>query len=588
MDRREPAPRGTSRYAVLFFVGFLLALTTIFLGCRGSVDRVYDDALGSSGGIDGGGKGNEGDGNTVAPSTAPAKIGGTVVGLLGAGLVLQNNGGDDLTVLSGGAFAFTTLIPPGQPYNVTVRAQPSGPTQTCTVSNGAGTAAGVDVLNISVTCVTQAYPIGGSVVGLVGAGLVLQNNGGNDLPVSADGAFTFTQPVPSGASFNVSVKTQPSGPAQTCSVSGATGTVVTAPVSSVVVNCGTNTFTVGGTVTGLAGTLVIQNNAGDDRMVTANGSFAFATPILGGATYNVTVKTQPLYPPVAQTCTIANGSGTIGAANVGNVAITCTTAAFTLGGNVSGLTSAGLVLQNNGGSNKTITASGAFSFGAPVLSGSPYNVTILTQPGNDKCVVTGGTGTVTNANINTINVSCTPLIVLTEEFDGVAAPGLPAGWSTAVIGVPGDPSWITETSPVNTAPNSAHAADIGHVSELTLDSPAINIATSSAQLTFWNHYETETPWDGAVLEISIAGGAFQDIIAAGGAFVAGGYNQTLNSGAGNPVGGRNSWAGSNQTQTIVNLPASAAGKSIVLRWRMGSDDGADAPGWNIDSIQVKN
>src|SRR5688500_17452607 len=62
--------------------------------------------------------------------------------------------------------------------------------------------------------------------------------------------------------------------------------------------------TVGGTVSGLAGTgLVLQNNAGDDLAISANGSFVFTTALSRGTAYNVTVKTPPSFP--AQNCVLA-------------------------------------------------------------------------------------------------------------------------------------------------------------------------------------------------------------------------------------------------------------------------------------------
>ena len=64
---------------------------------------------------------------------------------------------------------------------------------------------------------------------------------------------------------------------------------------------------------------MLSDNGGDDLTLTANGSFAFATKLAGGAAYNVTVKTNPS----GQTCSVANGSGTIAAADVTNVAVTC-------------------------------------------------------------------------------------------------------------------------------------------------------------------------------------------------------------------------------------------------------------------------
>ena len=84
------------------------------------------------------------------------------------------------------------------------------------------------------------------------------------------------------------------------------------------------TYTVGGTVSGLAGSgLVLRDNGGDDLPVSADGAFAFATELAGGAAYSVTVFTQPSSP--AQHCIVTAGSGTMASANVTTVAIVCTT-----------------------------------------------------------------------------------------------------------------------------------------------------------------------------------------------------------------------------------------------------------------------
>jgi len=82
----------------------------------------------------------------------------------------------------------------------------------------------------------------------------------------------------------------------------------------------TDTYNVSVVVSGLTGTLVLQNNSGDNLTITANGSFSFAESLSDGSAYNVTVLT----PPAGQTCTVSNGSGTISSSNVTDVAVTCT------------------------------------------------------------------------------------------------------------------------------------------------------------------------------------------------------------------------------------------------------------------------
>jgi len=82
-------------------------------------------------------------------------VGGTVAGLLGTGLVLEDNSGDALTFTGNGAFTFSSSVVKGDTYSVTVATQPTNPTQTCTVHNGSGTVANVDIINVVVNC-TQA------------------------------------------------------------------------------------------------------------------------------------------------------------------------------------------------------------------------------------------------------------------------------------------------------------------------------------------------------------------------------------------------------------------------------------------------
>lgn len=94
-----------------------------------------------------------GGGGSGTPPPMSYTVGGTISGLHGTGLVLVNSGGSNLSVASNStSFTFATALASGDPYNVTVMTQPSGPSQTCTVANGSGAVAGSSITNVRVTC----------------------------------------------------------------------------------------------------------------------------------------------------------------------------------------------------------------------------------------------------------------------------------------------------------------------------------------------------------------------------------------------------------------------------------------------------
>jgi hypothetical protein len=108
------------------------------------------------------------------------------------------------------------------------------------------------------------------------------------------------------------------------------------------------TYSIGGIVSGLSGTVLLRNNAGPNLSVSANGAFTFGASLVSGATYNVTVASNP----TGQSCAVTNGSGTVAAANVTNVSVTCLTQAGLqiqyLSTDVSGVESYSFVSSNDG------------------------------------------------------------------------------------------------------------------------------------------------------------------------------------------------------------------------------------------------
>ena len=241
--------------------------------------------------------GGGGDDNSNPPPPPPPdtfSIGGTVDGLpSGMSVVLQNNGADDLTVDADGDFTFGDELEEGDDYEVTVLTQP-GPGQVCTVTDGSGTVGTADVTDVTVTCQAQAtFSIGGTVNGLAtGASVVLQNNGGNDLTVDNDGAFTFVGELADGEDYEVTVLTQPTGPAQTCTVTDGSGTVATADVTDVDVTCANDDLT----VPTVSETTPLEHTIGtavQGGVITATFSEAMDTSTIDSSSFTVEGPTGP-------------------------------------------------------------------------------------------------------------------------------------------------------------------------------------------------------------------------------------------------------------------------------------------------------
>jgi 6-phosphogluconolactonase (cycloisomerase 2 family) len=231
--------------------------------------------------------------------------------------MLQTNGANTVAISTGGSHTLATL-PAGTVYTVTASAQPTVLSQTCTVGIPHGTLTAN--VSLTITCVTNNYAINANVTGLTGAGMALQINSVTAVPVAAPGGNGIAlASLASGTAYTVNV-TQPNTPTQSCVPVPASGTVTSAIVT-VVVTCTTSKFTVNAAVSGLNGTgLVLQDNGGDNLTGAVNGANPFATQVLSGSPYAVTVLTQPTSP--GQFCTVTNASGTIAAAAV-TATVTC-------------------------------------------------------------------------------------------------------------------------------------------------------------------------------------------------------------------------------------------------------------------------
>ena len=129
-----------------------------------------------------------------------------------------------------------------------------------------------------------------------------------------------------------------------------------------------------------------------------------------------------------------------------------------IGGTVSGLaTGQSVVLQNNGGSNLTVSTNGAFTFTAPVAAGAAYSVTVLTQPTGQNCGITNASGTAT-ANVANVAVVCSatdvtpPTVTSRSPLPTALGAPLTGAVLTVTFSEPMDPASLTTASVVLTGP----------------------------------------------------------------------------------------------------------------------------------------
>jgi hypothetical protein len=401
-------------------------------------------------------------------TTPTYSVGGAVSGLSGT-VVLQDNGGDSLSVAATGPFTFATKLAGGAAYAVTVLTQPAG--QTCAVTGGTGTVGAANVTNVGVTCAAS----GGSGT-LTAADDFNRANGalGGSWTAMSDGAMAISSQVVTGGNSGQSGGTRTAE------------TYASNQYSEVQV---TSTQLTGGQWIGPA---VRSQNSGQNLYLgiyfwnsgspqlrlyeRASGSFTQLGPtystgaLAAGATLRLTAagSTISFLLNGSPVITVSDTSLTGGAPGImafgtamadnwagGNVA---GGASYTIGGTVSGL--AGTVtLNDNGGDALSLTANGAFTFPAPVLAGSPYSVTVASTPAGLTCAVSNGSGSVGAGNVTTVVVTCAASSGgssgLQVQYVSTDASGVQNYTVTSAENGPG-PQALRILQPSNPAPGVAH------------------------------------------------------------------------------------------------------------------------------------
>lgn len=345
--------------------------------------------------------------------------GGVLTGLKAGNSVLLSSGTQSLTLSADGTYRFGRF-PKGTAYNIT--ATSSSDTQACAVSNGSGQIADADIDNIVVSCV-DTFGIGGTLSGYAGGHGPVQValNGGEPVSLTADGAFHFATRLASGTSYNAALVSVPE--TLVCSLTNGSGLVASTDVTSITVACESALAGVSFTVTGLVtpDSVTVQlNGSGVDalpartRRVTsaANGSYSFNLAVPVGSTYDVVIAGQA----VGNTCTVANGSGTLGVGGTSNVMVACSPNRYVVSGTVEfspydfvrlRLNGSEELLVNGTQSTQVFTEVVPFQFLTTVPYGGSYLVEVIDTPAfYIICTVTSGSGTMPAGAVTNVVVTC--------------------------------------------------------------------------------------------------------------------------------------------------------------------------------------
>lgn len=248
---------------------------------------------------------------------------------------------------------------------------------------------------------------GGTLSGLsAGNSVTIRDVSGESVVLSADGSYRFGR-FPKGTSYQISATSAQRG--QTCTVANGSGQIGDQDVTNVLVSC-VSSYTVGGTVSGYGGTpagLSLSLNGAETLAITGSGPFEFATTLAAQASYAVAIAQQPS----GYQCVVTQGSGTMPAGNVGNVAVACVRSTGLLSYAVSGLsTNDFLSLRLSGPALAAemayVSASGGGQFSTLLNTGDTYEVNLATQPAHHACTLANASGTFEAGNTVPVQVSC--------------------------------------------------------------------------------------------------------------------------------------------------------------------------------------
>jgi hypothetical protein len=179
-----------------------------------------------------------------------------------------------------------------------------------------------------------------------------------------------------------------------------------------------------------------------------------------------------------------------------------------------------------------------------------------------------------------------PPVTVMNETVTTSPPTLPAGWSSTAT--PTNNPWVSSNAQSHSAPNSFFTSDLTTVNEqILVTTNSLSLPASPLKMSFWGYINSETSWDGGVVEISTnGGGSWNDL---GSSMISGGYTGPLNS-SGNPLSGRQAFHGNSGGffKTTINLSSYVNQANVKFRFRFGSDQSVGGQGWWIDDILIED
>lgn len=393
------------------------------------------------------GGGDNGTPDTGDQDFIQVDVSGSLEGLRGM-LVLDVNG-ESVTLEEDGSLSFTISIKEGDEYTVAVEQQPDG--QICSVEGGSGTFHLGSGIDLGIVCESNTFTVSGDIT-LTGAPISLKL-GDETIEISESGPFQFSTPIIGLDGFEISVIFNPA--IQTCSIENNTAESIYNDVDNVIVTCSEIiiepqpiSVEVTGTVSGLRGTLTlgVKEKAVE---LSEDGALTFTLDLLEGEEYVILINDQPN----GQVCALEGGSGVFSSEAGINIAVSCTSNTYSVGGNITLFGSP--VSLTMGDETIEVSHSGSFQFNTPVVGLDGYDVTVDYPKGKQHCVLENEYASAIESNVSDVDVTCREVLYKTLN-DGVhgfelwRTDGTEEGTQMVVDAFPGEnSSFPFNITPVN-------------------------------------------------------------------------------------------------------------------------------------------